>query len=98
MKVSLVVVIVISLYTLSYLSYYNEWEWFWMPIEILGKIINMFRILVFIRTFPLIIKNHLNPFTATSNQLKKVLSKEDKEKFIANTPKGYREIMERLIK
>ena len=56
MKVSLVVVIVIALYTLSYLSYYNEWEWFWMPVEILGKIINVFRTLVFIRTFQLIIK------------------------------------------
>ena len=98
MKVSLVVVIVIALYTLSYLSYYNEWEWFWMPIEFLGKIINVFRTFIFIRTFPLIIKYHLNPFTATANQLKKVLSNEDKEKFIANTPKGYREIMEKLVK
>ena len=69
-----------------------------MPIEILGKIINKFRILGFIRTFPLVIKYHLNPFTATANQLKKVLSKEDKEKFIASTPKRYREKMERLLK
>ena len=98
MKTLLVVVIIIALYILSYLSYYNEWEWFWMPVEILGKIINVFRTLVFIRTFPLIIKYHLNPFTATANQLKKVLSNEDKEKFIANVPKRYRETAKEFFK
>lgn len=91
MKTLLVVVIIIALYTLSYLSYYNEWEWFWMPIEILGKIINAFRTLVFIRVFPLMIKNHLNPFSVTPRQLRRTLSEEDKEKFIASVPKKYKE-------
>ena len=98
MKVSLVVVIVIALYTLSYLSYYNEWEWFWMPVEILGKIINMFETLVFIRVFPLMIKYHLNPFSVTPKQLRKVLSEEDKEKFIASVPKKYRETAKEFFK
>ena len=90
MKVSLVVVIVIATYTLSYLSFYNEWEWFWMPVEIFGKIINAFRTLVLIRIFPLMIKNHLNPFSVTPRQLRRTLSDEDKEKFIARVPKKYK--------
>ena len=90
MKVSLVVVIVIATYTLSYLSFYNEWEWFWMPVEIFGKIINAFRTLVLIRVFPLMIKNHLNPFSVTPRQLRRTLSDEDKEKFIASVPKKYK--------
>ena len=98
MKTLLVVVIIIALYTLSYLSYYNEWEWFWMPVEILGKIINAFRTLVFIRVFPLMIKNHLNPFSVTPKQLRKTLSEEDKEKFIANVPKRYRETAKEFFK
>lgn len=98
MRVLLVVVIVIALYTLSYLSYYNEWEWFWMPVEILGKIITMFKTLAFIRVFPLMIKYHLNPFSVTPKQLRKTLSKEDKEKFIANVPKKYRETAKEFFK
>ena len=98
MKTLLVVVIIIALYTLSYLSYYNEWEWFWMPIEILGKIIDIFRTLVFIRVFPLIIKNHLNPFSVTPRQLRKTLSEEDKEKFIASVPKKYKETAKKFFK
>ena len=91
MKVSLVVVIVIATYALSYLSFYNEWEWFWMPVEIFGKIIEAFRTLVLIRAFPLMFKYHLNPFSVTPRQLRKTLSEEDKEKFIASVPKKYKE-------
>ena len=91
MKVLLVVVIVVATYALSYLSYYNEWEWFWMPVEIFGKIIEAFRTLVLIRVFPLMIKNHLNPFSVTPRQLRRTLSEEDKEKFIASVPKKYKE-------
>jgi hypothetical protein len=91
MKVSLIVVIVIAMYALSYLSFYNKWEWFWMPVEILGKIIEAFRTLEFIRAFPLILKYHLNPFSVTTRQLRRTLSEEDKEKFIASLPKKYKE-------
>lgn len=98
MKVSLVVVIVIATYALSYLSFYNEWIWFWMPIEILCKIISMIETLAFIRVFPLIIKHHLNPFSVTPKQLRKTLSEEDKEKFIANVPKRYRETAKEFLK
>ena len=98
MKVSLVVVIVIATYALSYLSFYNEWEWFWMPIEILGKIIDVFRTLVFIRVFPLLIKYHLNPFSVTPKQLRRTLSEEDKEKFIASVPKKYKETAKEFFK
>lgn len=91
MKVSLVVVIVIATYTLSYLSFYNEWEWFWMPVEIFGKIIETFRTFALIRVFPLMLKYHLNPFSVTPIQLRKTLSEEDKEKFIASVPKKYKE-------
>lgn len=91
MKVLLVVVIVIATYALGYLSFYNEWEWFWMPVEIFGKIIEAFRTLVLIRVFPLMIKNHLNPFSVTPRQLRRTLSEEDKEKFIASVPKKYKE-------
>ena len=90
MRVSLVVVIVIATYALSYLSFYNEWVWFWMPVEIFGKIIEAFRKLVFIRVFPLVIKYHLNPFSVTPRQLRAKLSEEDKEKFIASVPKKYK--------
>lgn len=98
MRVLLIVVIIIALYTLSYLSYYNEWEWFWIPIEIFGKIINVFRTLVFIRVFPLVIKYHLNPFSVTPRQLRKRLSEEDKEKFIASVPKRYKETAKEFFK
>ena len=98
MKTLLVVVIIIALYTLSYLSYYNEWEWFWMPIEIFGKIIDVFRTLVFIRVFPLVIKYHLNPFSVTTRQLRERLSEEDKEKFIASVPKKYKETAKKFFK
>ena len=98
MKTLLVVVIIIALYILSYLSYYNEWEWFWTPIEILCKIISMIETFTFIRTFPLIIKYHLNPFSVTPKQLRKTLSEEDKEKFIANVPKRYRETAKEFFK
>ena len=91
MKVSLVVVIAITTYALSYLSFYNEWEWFWIPVEIFGKIIEAFRTLILIRVFPLMIKNHLNPFSVTPRQLRITLSEEDKEKFIASVPKKYKE-------
>ena len=91
MRVSLVVVIVIATYALSYLSFYNEWEWFWIPVEILGKIIEAFRTLVLIRVFPLMFKYHLNPFSVTPRQLRRTLSEEDKEKFIASVPKKYKE-------
>ena len=98
MKVSLVIVIVITTYALSYLSFYNEWVWFWMPVEIFGKIIEAFRTLALIRVFPLIIKYHLNPFSVTPKQLRKTLSEEDKEKFIANVPKRYRETAKEFFK
>lgn len=98
MKTLLVVTIIIAMYTLSYLSYYNEWEWFWMPIEILGKIITMIKTLTFIRVFPLVIRNHLNPFSVTPRQLRKTLSEEDKEKFIASVPKKYRETAKEFFK
>lgn len=98
MKVSLVVVIVIAMYALSYLSYYNEWEWFWMPIEILGKIIEAFRTLVFIRVFPLMFKYHLNPFSVTPRQLRITLLEEDKEKFIASVPKKYKKTAEEFFR
>lgn len=98
MKTLLVVAIVIATYALSYLSFYNEWEWFWMPVEILGKIINAFRTLVLIRVFPLMIKNHLNPFSVTPRQLRRTLSEEDKEKFIASVPKKYKETAKEFFK
>ena len=98
MKILLVVVIIIALYTLSYLSYYNEWEWFWMPIEILGKIITMIKTLTFIKVFPLMIKYHLNPFSVTPKQLRRTLSEEDKEKFITSVPKRYRETAKEFFK
>lgn len=98
MKVLLVVVIVIATYALSYLSYYNEWEWFWMPVEIFGKIIEAFRTLVLIRVFPLMIRNHLNPFSVTPRQLRRTLSEEDKEKFIASVPKKYKETAEEFFR
>lgn len=98
MKVSLIVVIVIAMYALSYLSFYNEWEWFWMPVEILGKIIEAFRTLEFIRAFPLILKYHLNPFSVTTRQLRRTLSEEDKEKFIASLPKKYKETAEEFFR
>lgn len=98
MRVSLVVVIIIATYALSYLSFYNEWVWFWMPVEILSKIIDVFRTLVFIRVFPLVIKYHLNPFSVTPMQLRKKLSEEDKEKFIASVPKKYKETAEEFFR
>lgn len=98
MRVSLIVVIVIVMYVLSYLSFYNEWKWFWMPVEILGKIIEAFKTLVFIRAFPLILKYHLNPFSVTTRQLRKTLSEEDKEKFIASLPKKYKKIAKEFFK
>lgn len=91
MKVSLVLVIVIATYALSYLSFYNEWEWFWMPVEIFGKIIEAFRTLALIRVFSLMFKYHLNPFSVAPRQLRRTLSEEDKEKFIASVPKKYKE-------
>ena len=98
MKVSLVVVIVIATYALSYLSFYNEWEWFWMPVEIFGKIIEAFRTFALIRVFPLMFKYHLNPFSVTPRQLRKTLSEEDKEKFIASVPKKYKETAKEFFK
>ena len=98
MKVSLVVVIVIATYALSYLSFYNEWVWFWMPVEIFGKIIEAFRTLALIRVFPLMFKYHLNPFSVTPRQLRRTLSEEDKEKFIASVPKKYKETAKEFFK
>lgn len=98
MKTLLVVAIIITMYALSYLSYYNEWEWFWMPIEILGKIIDVFRTFAFIRVFPLVIKYQLNPFSVTPRQLRAKLSEEDKEKFIASVPKKYTETAKEFFK
>ena len=98
MKILLVVVIIIATYALSYLSFYNEWVWFWMPVEILGKIIEAFRTLVFIRVFPLMFKYHLNPFSVTPRQLRRTLSEEDKEKFIASIPKKYKETAEEFFR
>lgn len=98
MKVSLVVVIVIATYALSYLSFYNEWEWFWMPVEIFYKIIEAFRTLALIRVFPLMFKYHLNPFSVTPRQLRRTLSEEDKEKFIASIPKKYKETAKEFFK
>lgn len=94
MKTLLVVTIIIAMYTLSYLSYYNEWEWFW----ILGKIITMIKTLTFIKVFPLMIKYHLNPFSVTPKQLRRTLSEEDKEKFITGVPKRYRETAKEFFK
>lgn len=91
MRVSLIVVIVILMYALSYLSFYNKWKWYWMPVEILSKIIEAFKTLEFIKAFPLILKYHLNPFSVTTRQLRRTLSEEDKEKFIASLPKKYKE-------
>ena len=98
MKVSLIVVIVIATYALSYLSFYNEWEWFWMPVEIFGKIIEAFRTFTLIRVFPLMFKYHLNPFSVTPRQLRRTLSEEDKEKFIASVPKKYKEAAKEFFK
>ena len=98
MKALLVVTIIIAMYTLSYLSYYNEWEWFWLPVEILGKIITMIKTLTFIKVFPLMIKYHLNPFSVTPKQLRRTLSEEDKEKFITGVPKRYRETAKEFFK
>lgn len=98
MKTLLVIVIIIAMYALSYLSFYNEWEWFWMPVEILGRIIDAFRTLAFIRVFPLVIKYHLSPFSVTPRQLREKLSEEDKEKFIASVPKRYKETAKEFFK
>ncbi len=87
-----VAIIILAQYTLSYLSFYNEWEWFWKPVEWLGKLISWIETFVFIKTFPmLIMKYHLNPFSVTPKVLRKTLSDEDKNKFVDSVPKRYRE-------
>ena len=107
MRVLLLIAIIITLYTLSYLSYCNEWEWFWTPAKFFtkiadvfktDKIVDVFKTLVFIKAFPLLIKYRLNPFTITFDQLNATLSEKDKEKFITKVPKEYRNTLEEYLR
>lgn len=97
MKVLLLVAIIV-VYVLSYLSYCNEWEWFWILGKALAKIVEASKMFVFIKTFPLMIKYRLNPFTVTPNELNTTLSEKDKEKFIAKSPEKYKNALKEYLK
>lgn len=106
MKVLLLVAIIV-VYVLSYLSYCNEWEWFWTPAKFFAKIVDVFKTdkivdifktFVFIKAFPMLIKYRLNPFTITFDQLNATLSEKDKEKFIIKAPVEYRNTLKEYLR
>lgn len=92
MKTLSVITIMVAIYVLSYLSFYNDWDWFWKPIELITRIPDSIGTFRFIKLFPMLIgKYHLNPFRVSVSTLRQTLSEEDKIKFINGIPEAYKE-------